>query len=398
MKGFIIKLMRILSLFDGISCARVALDRAGLPVSEYLACEIDKHAIKVSANHYPDIVRLGDVREVFMSHLKGPIDLMIGGSPCQDLSIAKRDRKGLDGERSSLFWEYVRIKDLLRPTYFILENVASMSKADKAIITETLGVEPVMIDAALVSAQSRKRLFWTNLPQSGLPADRGILLKDILEPDAEDWSTPSSFTLTSHEPLVATGAAIRGNIRTETPEGVVYRDTLDVRQDGKANSLTTTFTNKLSLVKVGHIGTTDGQANRVYSPDGKSATLSANGGGSGAKTGLYAIGRVELRRLDENGVRHDGDTTYPIVKKITARDIGKSNTLTSMPEHNLVVPLPVSTPPRIRKLTPVECERLQGLPDGYTEGIAKTHRYKALGNAFNVDVIVHLLTPLRSLN
>jgi site-specific DNA-cytosine methylase len=381
--------MRVLSLFDGISCARVALDRAGLPVSEYLACEIDKHAIAISANHYPDIVRLGDVREVYMSHLKGPIDLMIGGSPCQDLSIAKRDRRGLDGERSSLFWEYVRIKDLLRPKWFILENVASMPTADRDIITEAMGVEPVMINASLVSAQSRKRLFWTNIPQSGLPADRGLLLKDILEPDAEDWITPSSFTPTpekatrgktkdsfvqvgyvgdknhcgvggqalriydaegktptlgSYGPLVATGAAIRGNIRTETPDGVVYRDTVDVRQDGKANSLTAIFTNKLSLVKVGHIGATDGQANRVYSPDGKSATLSANGGGSGAKTGLYQL---------------DG---------------------------------------RIRRLTPVECERLQGLPDGYTEGVAKTHRYKALGNGFNVDVIVHLLTPLRSLN
>jgi DNA-cytosine methyltransferase len=376
--------MRVLSLFDGISCARVALDRAGLPVSEYLACEIDKHAIKVSTKNYPDIVHLGDVRTV---HDVGAIDLLIGGSPCTDLSIAKNNRQGLAGEHSSLFWEYVRILEEVKPTWFILENVASMPKADKEIITETLGVEPVMINAALVSAQSRKRLFWTNLPQSGLPADRGILLKDILQPDAEDWITSSSFTptpekatrgktrnsfvqvgyvgdknhcgvggqalriydadgktptISSYAPLVATGAAIRGNARTETPDGVVYRDTLDVRQDGKANSLTTTFTNKLSLVKVGHIGATDGQANRVYSPDGKSATLSANGGGSGAKTGLYQL---------------DG---------------------------------------HIRKLTPVECERLQGLPDGYTEGIAKTHRYKALGNGFHVDVIVHLLTPLRN--
>ncbi len=384
--------MRILSLFDGISCARVALDRAGLPVSEYLACEIDKHAIKVSQKNYPDIVRLGDVREVFMSHLKGPIDLMIGGSPCQDLSIAKRDRKGLDGERSSLFWEYVRIKDLLRPTYFILENVASMPTADRDIITKTLGVEPVMINASLVSAQSRKRLFWTNIPQSGLPADRGILLKDILEPDAEDWITPSSFTPTPEK-------ATRGKTKDSFVQVGYVGDKNHCGVGGQAlrvyDDEGKTTTSGVGLYKVGHIGTTDGQANRVYSPDGKSATLSANGGGSGAKTGLYAIGRVELRRLDENGVRHDGDTTYPIVKKITARDIGKSNTLTSMPEHNLVVNTETH---RIRRLTPVECERLQGLPDGYTEGIAKTHRYKALGNAFNVDVIVHLLTPLRSLN
>lgn len=284
--------MRVLSLFDGISCARVALDRAGLPVSEYLACEIDKHAIKVSIKNYPDITRLGDVRTV---HDVGAIDLLIGGSPCTDLSIAKTNRQGLNGEHSSLFWEYVRVLHEVKPTYFILENVASMPKADKAIITETLGVEPVMIDASLVSAQSRKRLFWTNLPQTGLPADRGILLKDILEPEVDEsyTTTRSSFTPTGGR-------------------------------------------------QIGYIGATAGQANRVYSPDGKSATLSANGGGSGAKTGLYQV---------------DG---------------------------------------RIRKLTPVECERLQGVPDGYTEGISKTQRYKCLGNAFNVDVIAHLLTPLRT--
>jgi DNA-cytosine methyltransferase len=397
--------MRVLSLFDGISCARVALDRAGLPVSEYLACEIDKHAIKVSTKNYPDIVHLGDVRTV---HDVGAIDLLIGGSPCTDLSIAKNNREGLAGKHSSLFWEYARILNEVKPTYFILENVASMPKADKAIITETLGVEPVMINAALVSAQSRKRLFWTNIPQSGLPADRGILLKDILQPDAE---VDQSMTTTSS--LVATGAAIRGNIRTETADGVVYRDTVDVRQDEKANSLTTTFTNKLSLVKIGHIGLTDGQANRVYSPEGKSATLSANGGGSGAKTGLYMVqgitkpvvlnesplqvlkeGRTELGKASRKQIREETgkDSTSRSAghKAYFGREGIKANCLTtSLGAENLIVKDAV-----IRKLTPVECERLQGLPDGYTEGVAKTHRYKALGNGFNVDVIVHLLTGL----
>lgn len=280
--------MNVLSLFDGIACARVALDRAGLQVKAYWACEIDTHAIKVSLTNYPDIIQLGDVRS--LTSLPEPIDLLIGGSPCTDLSVGKRNRQGLAGEHSSLFWEYVRLWKLVRPRWFVLENVASMSKADRESITQTLGVEPILIDAALVSAQSRKRLFWTNLPVSQ-PKDRGIVLKDILEED---------------------------------------------------------------------------------------------------ETGLYQIGRVELRRLDERGVRHDGDTTYPLVKKITSRDNnGKSNTLTSMPEHNLVV-----GNSRIRKLMPVECERLQGLPDGYTEGIAKTHRYKALGNAFNVDVVAHILASI----
>lgn len=381
--------MKVLSLFDGISCARVALDRAGLPVEEYLACEIDKHAIKVSQTNYPTIVHLGDVRAV---KDVGHIDLLIGGSPCTDLSIAKKGRQGLAGEHSSLFWEYVRLWRETKPTYFLLENVASMPKADKAIITETLGVEPILFDAALVSAQCRKRLFWTNIPQSGLPADRGILLKDILEPNASDWITPSSFTPTPEK-------AIRGKTKQSFVQVGYVGETNACGVGGQAlrvyDAEGKSTTSGVGLYKIGHIGKTDGQANRVYSPEGKSATLSANGGGSGAKTGLYAIGRVELRRLDENGVRHDGDTTYPVVKKITARDIGKSNTLTSMPEHNLVVNTETFS---IRKLTPTECERLQGLPDGYTESISKTQRYKCLGNAFNVDVIAHLLSPLRIRN
>lgn len=306
--------MRVLSLFDGIACARVALDRAGVPVTSYSASEIDPHAAAISRRQHPTIVQLGDVRTLQIP--PGSIDLLIGGSPCQDLSIAKTGRQGLAGDRSSLFWEYVRLLRSSTPRWFLLENVASMSKADKASITEALGVEPILLDAALVSAQVRKRLFWTNIPQAGLPADRGIRLTDILEPEAADWI-----------PLPPT----------------------------------------MSL------------------PDG------------GAH-GSVAIGRVELRRLDEAGVRHDGDTRFPIVKKITARPSEKSNTLTSMPEHNLIIPLPVSDPVRIRKLTPLECERLQGLPDGYTEGISKTQRYKALGNAFNVDVIAHLLSPIRTLN
>ena len=176
--------MKILSLFDGISCARVALERAGIPVEVYYASEIDKYAIQVSHKNYPDIVNVGSVvglnpYQIFTK--EDTIDLLIGGSPCQDLSIAKRDRKGLDGERSGLFWEYVRILKEVKPKYFILENVASMPKEAKDLISETLGVQPIVINAALVSAQNRKRYFWTNIPNVTLPEDRGILLKDLLE-------------------------------------------------------------------------------------------------------------------------------------------------------------------------------------------------------------------------
>ena len=282
------KAMKVSSLFDGISCARVALGRAGFKVEKYYASEVDKYAIQIAQKNYPNTIQLGGVENILTGDwTEEPlenIDLLIGGSPCQDLSVAKRDRKGLDGEHSGLFWEYVRILREIEPKYFILENVASMPQKDKEIIIEALGVEPIMINAALVSAQNRKRLFWTNIPNVGQPKDRGILLQDILETEVE----------------------MEHFIKDET-----------LRNLEKGNKP---------------------QSARIRNIDGKSCTLQAGGGGTGAKTGLYRV---------ESGVR---------------------------------------------KLTPIECERLQGLPDNYTEGISDTQRYKTLGNAFNVDVVAHILS------
>ena len=318
--------MKILSLFDGISCARVALDRAGIPVDEYYASEIDKYAIQISQKNWPYITHIGDVKEianmpVLTDHvlyqcpvylkdiLKYEWDLLIGGSPCQDLSIAKKGREGLAGARSGLFWEYVRILNEVKPKFFILENVASMPKDARDTITEALGVEPVMINASLVSAQNRKRLFWVGkwngekyeqveIPQ---PEDKGILLKDILlDGETEDLKS-LCITATYHK-----------------------KNERDFIKKGSGQ-----------MIKIGAI--TKGQSGNVYSIDGKSSPLCANGGGNGAKTGVY--------ELED----------------------------------------------KLSKLHPKECERLQGLPDGYTEGVSNTQRYKALGNAFNVDVICHIL-------
>lgn len=300
--------IKVLSLFDGISCARVALDRLGFKDVEYYASEIDKYAIQISQKNWPDIKQVGDVKELCseggLAKFLPEIDLMIGGSPCQDLSIAKRNRKGLDGERSGLFWNYVLILKYVEPKYFILENVASMPKEAKQIITETLGVEPIMINASLVSAQNRKRLFWTNIPNVTQPEDRGILLKDILLDGIE----------TKEKSLCVTATYARA----------CPRDYF-----GKSSR---------QLIKVGHFNK-GGQGDRVYSIDGKSVTLSALGGGRGAKTGLY-------------------ETTKGIY----------------------------------RKLHPIEVERLQSLPDNYTEGVSNNQRYKALGNAFNVEVVRHILS------
>lgn len=313
--------MKVLSLFDGISCARVALDRSKHVVERYFASEIDKYAIQVSEKNYKDIIHIGDVR--YVAHKDAPIhyklndiDLLIGGSPCQDLSIAKKDRKGLDGERSGLFWEYVRILNEVKPKYFILENVNSMPKEAKELISKTLGVEPIMINAALVSAQNRKRLFWTNIPNVTQPEDRGILLKDILE-ESEFYGLYSDYNNSTTFDKARTLGTGCGVTRSATCQQVITKP-----------------------VRIGKIGK-GGQGDRVYSIEAKSVNLSALGGGRGAKTGLYAV-----------------------------KDF-------------------------VRKLTPIECERLQGLPDNYTEGISNTQRYKCLGNAFNIDVVAHILSFIK---
>jgi len=304
--------MKVLSLFDGISCARIALERAGFKIDKYYSSEIDKYAIQIAQKNYPDTIQLGDVKTINKMTIE-KIDIIIGGSPCQDLSIANKNRKGLDGERSKLFWEYVRILNEINPKWFILENVNSMSKENKNIISKILRVEPIMIDAALVSAQRRKRLFWTNIPNVKLPKDKGILLKDILQLDQNFYGVYSDYNnKTVFEKAYTLGIGC-GTSRSITSQQVI--------------------TSPVRIAKIGK----GGQGDRVYSIEGKSVALSALGGGRGTKTGLYAV-----------------------------KDF-------------------------VRKLTPIECERLQGLPDNYTEGISNAQRYKVLGNAFNVDVVTHIL-------
>lgn len=307
--------MKVLSLFDGISCARVALGRRGIVPELYLASEIDPHAVAITMRNWPKTVQLGDIRNVHWDPaLQGELDLLIGGSPCQDLSVAKQGRKGLEGDRSKLFYEYVRILKEARPKWWILENVASMNRENRDAITKIMGVEPIMIDAALVSAQSRKRLFWTNIPGITQPEDRGILLKDII---VDGYAmTDKARTLTAS---YQKGPCI-GNLGTHRERTMVA----------------------LKPIRIGkREGSKGGISTRIYSIEGKSVALKALGGGGGAKTGLYQIKK--------------GD---------------------------------------VRALYPVECERLQSLPDGYTEGVAKTHRITALGNGFNVDVIAHILSHI----
>lgn len=228
--------MKVLSLFDGISCGRLALERAEIPVERYVAYEIEPNAVKVSKANWNDIEHCGDVTVADFSQYRG-FDAIIGGFPCQDLSINKRDRKGLEGKRSGLFWHLVRAIEEVKPKYFLVENNYKMPQKDQDIITKTLGVEPVLIYSGKVSAQSRHRLYWTNIPNVQQPEDLHIYLKDIVEHGKTKEKDLSSLTR--------------------------FNDKTYVNYDRPA--------------RIGTIGK-GGQGERVYSIEGKSVTLTANGG------------------------------------------------------------------------------------------------------------------------
>jgi len=341
--------MNVLSLFDGISCGRVALERAGIKVDNYYASEIDKNAIQISQKNYPDIIHFGSVVDLdglmFHGESYPRIDLLIGGFPCTNLSIAKKNREGLKGSESGLFYEMVRIHKETNPKWFIYENVASMAKDQKDLITSVLGVEPIKIDASLVSAQQRKRLFWTNIPGITQPEDKHIYLKDIIE--SGEAVKEKAYCLTAHQKDF-----INDFIKRHQGNYVFKDKPIRITSLGKG-----------------------GQGDRIYSIHGKSVCLSANGGGRGAKTGLYLITGGAKRTISSKG------------KQLEIRTDGKSNAMTTVQTDSLVV-----LKDYFRPLTPVETERLQSLPDNYTEGVSKTGRKKLCGNAFNVDVVAHILS------
>jgi len=311
------------SLFDGISCGRVALDRAGIAVNSYSAFEIDKMAKAVSRYNYPDIRQCGDVLGADFTKFTGH-DIVLGGSPCTFWSIAKAKHGreiDKDGVGWKLFMKYAEAVRVISPRFFIYENVASMHPNIRDYISEELGAEPIMINSALVSAQSRKRLYWTNIPHITQPDDKGIMLKDIL--------------------ISGLPYQEKSHCITATYDGAVFWNSITRRQRSMI----------AEPVRVGHFAS-GGQGNRIYSVHSKSVSFMAQGGGRGGKVGLY---KVDLP---------DGDYI-------------------------------------IRKLTPVEAERCQTLPDNYTaygvcdngrtKKISTTQRYKCVGNAWTVDVIAHIL-------
>lgn len=321
------KIGNVLSLFDGMSCGQIALNRAGIKYDNYFASEIDKHAISVTKANYPNTIHLGDVTEVKSENLP-KIDLLIGGSPCQGFSFAGK-QLNFDDQRSKLFFEFVRLLKESNPKYFLLENV-KMKKEYENIITEYLGVKPIAINSELFSAQDRKRVYWTNMDIKQLPLVNNLVVEDILENEV--------------------------NIKycVDPKRSVIICD------------------NEVGRRKIAFIGT-NSQGNRIYSIHGKSVCLCGEGGGLGAKTGLYALPCLTPDREEK---RQNGRRFKPPNSKFY--------TLTAIDRHGIL------TDNFIRKLTPIECERLQTVPDNYTSICSDNQRYRMLGNGWTVDVISHI--------
>jgi len=285
--------MNVLSLFDGMSCGQIALNKLGIKYDNYFASEIDKYAIQVTQKNYPNTKQIGSVTEVKGEDLP-KIDLLFGGSPCQDLSKAKTDGEGLNGDRSGLFWEYVRLLKETNPKYFLLENVV-MKKQDEEVITNELCVQPIEINSNLVSAQNRRRLYWTNIPEIQQPKDKRIFIKDIL------LSEP--LQLFKDERIESTKIATKNYVKWDISNKGYYS-----------------------------------QQDRAYYKEGK----------------MCCVPKSQVKSK-VNVIESDG--TY-------------------------------------RRLSPIEVERLQTVPDNYTEGVSDTQRYNMLGNGWTVDVIAHIFNNI----
>lgn len=380
----------ILSLFDGYSGGQEALKRVGIKIDKYFASEIDKYAIGVTQYNHPNTIQIGDVTKVryengILYTEKGSydvphIDAVIGGSPCQGFSFAGK-QLNFNDPRSKLFFEWLRICHEVCPKYFFLENVR-MKKEYEAVINEKLGVEPVFLDSNLVSAQNRKRLYWTNIEGYIQPQDKGILLKDIIH------ENESGFVFVDKDK----SNAIIASIGRTTHREYYQKSQGQMVYEGLTKYIVP-FDKTLQIldkeVEKGKVGyfRKDSQANRVYYIHDKAITLCGDSGGGAAKMGQYLFGCITPDRIEkrQNGQRFsEGHKFY---------------TLTAQDRHGILIE------GYIRKLTPVECERLQTLTDNYTKygiingktvEISDSQRYKMLGNGWTIDAITEFFKNIET--
>jgi site-specific DNA-cytosine methylase len=445
--------MNVLSLFDGMSCGQQALERIGIKVDNYFASEIDKYAIQVTMANYPNTKQLGSVINVNGYDLP-KIDLLIGGSPCQSFSFAGK-RKGMSTKdeqeiltlehylelksegyefegQSYLFWEYMRLLNEVKPKYFLLENVMMGEKWEK-VLSKAIGVNPIEINSALVSAQNRRRLYWTNIGMqpSGLfgdlesiieqPKDKGILLKDILQSLVDDKYFLSEKMVKGFlehnrrhiEEKNQTGfnwkptegnkkaACLRANAALCPTDNSVIVGQLGYKKDFEKSDKAQCLLQRDYKVMSNHginvvvHNTQRRDANRP------SIQKNKNSGGSGhltrndGKTYCLDSGNtnaIEIKNLNENQKKKFNPNV----------NSEKSNTLTlaqgragSSSEYMDSVSKIANITSSIRRLTPTECERLQTVKDEYTNCVSDTQRYKMLGNGWTVEVIAHIFNYLK---
>ena len=487
--------MKVLSLFDGMACGRIALEQLGIPVEKYYASEIDKYAIQVAQANYPDIIQVGDVCDLDPKDYMD-VDLIQAGSPCQGFSMAGK-QLAFDDPRSALFFEFIRLLKAIKPKYFLLENV-KMKKEFLQVISEQVsacypeiifGIEPIFINSSLLSAQSRQRYYWTNIPSIQQPKDRGIVLKDILEDNfnsdrdksycidanysktgakphhykdkyrrqlvnkpikvgmnveevkirkhqvdekalqkllrsakkeskktikdiskecnvpltkAEHWfRTDSSFAIPKDTVWIklkfvlgiTTNEFDKALLEFEYRDGV-YESTQRVYSDqGKSPTLTASNKEQMIETKPKQVGVAvdikgHDQIKRVYSPEGKSPTVTTCGGGH-REPKVVTGGAFRGRAYDKDGKRMDKDGVSVANKTkqmLELRNDNKSNAITTVGKDSVVAHEDLTW----RKLTPLECERLQTVPDNYTDHVSNTQRYKMLGNGWTVEVIKHI--------
>ena len=516
--------MKVLSLFDGMSCGQIALSKLGVKVDKYYASEIDKYAIQITQKNFPNTIQLGDVCNLDPKDFMD-VDLILAGSPCQGFSFAGK-QLAFDDPRSALFFEFIRLLKEIKPKYFLLENVR-MKKEFLEVITEQVSacytaddvapeykdifgsvkLEPHFINSSLLSAQSRQRYYWTNIPNIKQPQDKGIILRDILETDADTYLSEEAIAYMNRNSNKWSGGKTRkdvyikhesekgmcltANMHKGVPYGVISVDKPNqvhktapnterakrnrrntneksfsltatmykgaqangmtlvphkpnqinpskkasgkqpyiqdrvFHEEGKSHALTAEFASRTNVAtkpkQVGVAVDVNGHdiLKRVYHPDGKSPTLNAHGGGN-TEPKVVTGGAMRGRAYDKKGKRMDKDGVSVAEKTkqmLELRKDEKSNAITTVGKDSLVVEKSkireksktVRSGGRgsydrhewdsvdelhWRKLTPLECERLQTVPDGYTEGVSNTQRYRMLGNGWTVDVIAHILTNM----